>query len=299
MYPQYPYYGYKEEVKRVPIAFPPQHQSVHPGLEYLMVPRPISEDPNYRSSYKLQNKVAIITGGDSGIGRAIAIAFAKEGADITNVYLNEHRDASETKQRVESLGRKCLSISADLRKEETSKLVIEKTINTFGKLDILINNAAVQFVQNSILDISSEQLENTFRTNVFSIFHMTKAALPYLKNGSSIINTASIVAFQGEKLLLDYSASKGAVVAFTRSLSSSLVQQGIRVNSVAPGPVWTPFVPSSLSAEQVTEFGLFTPMKRAAQPFELAPAYVYLASDDSRYVTGQSIHVNGGVILNT
>ncbi|NDI33979.1 SDR family oxidoreductase [Chengkuizengella sediminis] len=299
MYPQYPYYGYKKEIRRVPITFPPQHQNVHPGLEFLMVPRPISEDPNYRSGYKLHNKVAIITGGDSGIGRAIAIAFAKEGADITIVYLNEHRDAAETKHRVEKLGRKCLAISADLRKEETSKLVIKQTIDTFEKLDILINNAGDVYASNSILDISSEQLEHTFRTNIFSMFYMAKAALPYLKNGSSIINTASIVAFQGGKNSIDYSASKGAVVAFTRSLSSSLVQQGIRVNSVAPGPIWTPLIPSAFSAEQVTEYGLSSPMNRAGQPFELAPAYVYLASDDSRYVTGQSIHVNGGNILNT
>ncbi|WP_214482873.1 SDR family oxidoreductase [Bacillus sp. SM2101] len=299
MYPQYPYYGFKQVTQQVPIAFPPQHQEVHPGLEYEMIPRPISEDPHYRSGNKLHNKVAIITGGDSGIGRATAIAFAKEGANITIVYLNEHQDAAETRERVESLGGKCLVISADLRKEETSQQVVKKTIETFGKLDILINNAAVQYVQSSILDISSEQLENTFRTNVFAIFYMTKAALPYLKNGSSIINTASITAFQGQKFLIDYSATKGAVTTFTRSLSLSLVEHGIRVNNVAPGPIWTPLIPSSFSAEQVTQFGLETPMKRAGQPFELAPAFVYLASDDSRYVTGQTIHVNGGVILNT
>ncbi|NDI33981.1 SDR family oxidoreductase [Chengkuizengella sediminis] len=299
MYPQYPYYGYKEEVKRVPISFPPQHQNFRPGLEYIMVPRPISENPSYQSGDKLYNKVAIITGGDSGIGRATAIVFAKEGANIAIVYLNEHRDAAETKQRVENLGRQCLTISGDLRKEDTSQQVIKQTIDKFGKLDILVNNVGTGYITHNILDISSEQLEEIFSTNIFSFFHMTKAALPYLKSGSSIINTSSIANFQGYEFSIDYAASKGAIVTFTRSLSLSLIQQGIRVNNVAPGPVWTPLIPSSYSAEQASEHGVNTPMKRAAQPFELAPAYVYLASDDSRYVSGQTIHVNGGVILNT
>lgn len=290
MYPIYPYIG---------LTFPPQHQSRQPGIEYIMNPRPIYNNPGYRGSEKLLNKVAVITGGDSGIGRATAVAFAKEGADVAIVYLYERTDALETKAAVESLGRRCLNIEGDIRREEFCKEAIQKTVQYFNRLDILVNNAGVQYPQDSILDISKEQLEDTFRTNIFSFFYMTKAALPNMKCGSCIINTTSITAYEGEKTLIDYSSTKGAIVSFTRSLSKSLVDKGTRVNAVAPGPVWTPLIPSSFSAERVKTFGADNPMKRAAQPFELAPAYVFLASDDSAYVTGQTIHVNGGKMVTT
>lgn len=297
MIPVYPYYSYKTECNTVPLSFPPQHQERQPGLEYLMVPRPISENPAYRGSQKLVDKVAIITGGDSGIGRATAIAFAKEGANVVIPYLYETEDAEETRQRVQQLGRECLPIKCDLRDEHASAEVVRQTIGTFGRLDVLVNNCGVQFPQQSILDISAQQLEDTFRTNIFSYFYMTKAALPHLCQGSSIINTASVTAYAGEKTLIDYSSTKGAIVSFTRSLSLNLVEQGIRVNAVAPGPIWTPLIVSSYSAERVSTFGTDTPMKRAGQPFELAPTYVYLASDDSSYVTGQVLHVNGGTMV--
>jgi NAD(P)-dependent dehydrogenase (short-subunit alcohol dehydrogenase family) len=270
-----------------------------PGIESLMIPQPIFDNPSYRGSGKLSGKIAIITGGDSGIGRAVAVAFAKEGADVAIVYLYERSDAIVTKQVIEQLGHKCLLIEGDLRNEQFSGFVVERTLAQFGRIDILINNAGVQYPQNSILDITAEQLEDTFRTNIFSFFYMTKAALPYMKAGSTIINTTSVTAYRGNKQLIDYSSSKGAIVTFTRSLSQSLIEQGIRVNAVAPGPVWTPLIPSSFSAEEVTTFGLDVPMERAAQPFELAPAYVYLASDDSSYVTGQVIHVNGGAMVSS
>ncbi|USG64344.1 SDR family oxidoreductase [Brevibacillus ruminantium] len=299
MIPMYPYYSSRFECEILPITFPPQHQDRQPGLEYLMVPRPISENPSYQGSGKLQDKVAIITGGDSGIGRAVSITFAKEGADVVIVYLYEHEDAEETRQRVEALGRRCLAIAGDLRYPETSAEVVDHTLERLGPPDILVNNCGVQFPQDSILDISNEQLEDTFRTNLFSFFYMTKAALPHMDSGSSIINTASVTAYAGAKNLIDYSSTKGGIVSFTRSLSLSLVSQGIRVNAVAPGPIWTPLIPSSYSAEYVSTFGLKTPMKRAGQPFELAPAYVYLASDDSSFVSGQVLHVNGGIMTSS
>lgn len=293
----YPYLGHITECKRVPITFPPQHQPVQPGLEYLMFPRPIFNDPDYTGSGKLKDKVALITGGDSGIGRAVSLAFAKEGADIVIVYLNEHIDARETKSLVEAQGRKCILIAGDLRKESFCKKIVKDTLCAFGHLDILVNNAGVQFPQVSLEDITSEQLEDTFRTNIFPMFYVTKAALPHLKKGSTIINTASVTAYRGAELLIDYSATKGAIVSFTRSLALSLVSKGIRVNGVAPGPTWTPLQPASYPAEYIAFFGSNTPMKRAAQPAELAPAYVYLSSDDSTYVTGQILHVDGGSFL--
>ncbi|GAE34512.1 SDR family oxidoreductase [Halalkalibacter akibai] len=294
MYPYYPYYNKETKCEEQPIAFPAQEQDRQPGLEYVMKPLPISENPNYKAAGKLKDKVAIITGGDSGIGRATAIAFAKEGADVVIVYLDEHRDAEATKQRVEQLGSKCVTIPIDLRKEQASTTVVKQTIETFGRIDILVNNHAVQFVQESILDISSEQLMNTFNTNVFSYFHMIKAALPFMEAGDSIINNSSITAFRGHERLIDYSATKGAITTLTRSLALSLAEKEIRVNAVAPGPIWTPLIPASFPAKDVEVFGTDTPMKRAGQPFELAPTFVYLASDDSRYVTGQTLHVNGG-----
>jgi NAD(P)-dependent dehydrogenase (short-subunit alcohol dehydrogenase family) len=285
--------------KKSNLVFPPQHQNQQPGLESEMNPRPTSIDSNYKSSEKLKNKVAIITGGDSGIGKAVAIYFAKEGADIAISYLNEHQDAEETKTLIEKEGQKCLLFPGDIGTETVCDEMVQKVIKEWGKIDILVNNAAEQHPQKSLLDITSEQLEKTFRTNIFSYFYMTKAALPYLYKGASIINTTSITAYEGNEQLLDYSATKGAVVTFTRSLSASLVKQGIRVNGVAPGPIWTPLIPSTFPAEQVAEFGSTTPMGRAGQPYELAPSYVFLASDDSSYISGQIIHVNGGTVVNS
>jgi len=296
MYPQYPYFGMEEQCEDVPITFPPQHQNRQPGMEYLLKPRPISENLQSLGSDKLRSKVAIITGGDSGIGRAVAYAFAKEGADIVIAYLNEHRDAAETKERINEIGQHCILLPGDLCNECQSYHVVEETMKCFGHLDILVNNHGVQFPQTTILNISVEQLETTFRTNIFAFFYMIKAALPYMCPHSSIINTTSITAYQGQKDLIDYSATKGAIVSLTRSLSLSLEREQIRVNAVAPGPIWTPLNPSSYPAEHIKYFGADTPMKRAGQPFEVAPAYVYLASDDSRYVSGQVLHVNGGTI---
>ena len=300
LYPIYKSLGVKEECNEVKLLFPPLHQDFHPGFEYLMQPRPISHNPYYKGSCKLKDKVAIITGGDSGIGRAVAYLFAQEGADVVIQYLCEHEDANETKNNIECLGRKCLLIPGDLKDEEMSKVVVEKTIEQFGKIDILVNNHAVQYVQRSILDITAEQLDTTFRTNIYAYFFMTKAALPYLKKGSVIINTTSVTAYEGNKDLIDYSSTKGAITTFTRSLSQSLISQGIRVNGVAPGPIWTPLTVSSFSAEEVVTFGSGTskvPMNRAGQPFEIATSYVFLASDDSSYMSGQILHPNGGTIV--
>ncbi len=294
-YPVYPYIAMERREVMQPIAFPPQHQTP-PGLEYLMNPRPIFDYPGYTGSKKLVGRVALITGGDSGIGRAVAAAFAKEGANLAIVYLNEHCDAEETKRYVERLGAYCLLLPGDLRDSSTSKSAVDSTIGRYGHLDIIVNNAAVQPYTKSIMDVSDKQLENTFRTNVYPLFYMTKAALSHLKCGSSIINTASRVAYEGEPKVIDYSATKGAIVSFTRTMAMSLVKQGIRVNAVAPGPTWTPLSVSTYPAEQVAVLRTDIPMGRAAQPFEIAPAYVYLASNDSVYVTGQIVHINGGKI---
>lgn len=300
MYPVYKNIDTRENCEVVKVNFPPQHQNCHPGMEYFMNPRPISENANYKGSDKLKDRVAIITGGDSGIGRAVAYAFAKEGANIVIAYLNEDEDAKETCEHVKSLGRKCIAVRGDLQKEENCKLVITKAIEEFDKIDVLVNNHAVQYIQQSILDIDEEQLEKTFRTNIFSFFYLVKAALPHLKANSSIINTTSVTAFKGEELLIDYSATKGAILAFTRSLSQSLVEEKIRVNAVAPGPIWTPLIVSSFDAEEVETFGSLrskVPMDRAGQPYEVASSYVFLASDDSSYMTGQVLHVNGGNVI--
>ncbi|NUK28712.1 SDR family oxidoreductase [Parageobacillus sp. VR-IP] len=279
-------------------TLPPQHQDRQPGLQTEMNPQPVSISETYKGSGKLQNKVAIISGGDSGIGRAVAIHFAKEGADVAIIYLNEHEDAEETKRLVEQEGKTCLLIAGDVGDENFCKQAVKQTIDQFGKLDIVVNNAAEQHPQNSLLHITAQQLEKTFRTNVFGYFYLTKAALPYLQKGSAIINTASITAYEGNEQLIDYSATKGAIVAFTRSLAKSLVGQGIRVNGVAPGPIWTPLIPSTFTSDQVATFGSNTPMKRPGQPSEVAPSYVFLASEESSYITGQMIHVNGGKIVN-
>jgi NAD(P)-dependent dehydrogenase (short-subunit alcohol dehydrogenase family) len=277
---------------------PAQHQTQQPGLESEMLPQPDSTLENYEGSDKLRSAVAIVTGGDSGIGRAIAIAFAKEGADIVIAYFNEHKDANDTKQEVERCGRKCILIDGDVGNESFCKNIIETTISFFGRLDILVNNAAEQHVCDTILDISGEQLEKTFRTNIYSMFYMVKAALPHLKKNARIINTASVTAYKGSAHLLDYSATKGAIVTFTRSLSQQLIGREIYVNAVAPGPIWTPLIPSTFSSDEVTNFGKKTPMERPGQPDEVAPCYVFLASQDCSYMTGQVLHPNGGEIIN-
>jgi len=277
---------------------PKQEQPEQPGREYKMKPRPKAEDEKHRGSGKLQNKVALITGGDSGIGRAVAIAFAKEGANISVVYLEEHKDAKETQRLVEEHGRRCLLIPGDVGKEKFCRKAIDETVRRLGKLDILVNNAAEQHPQDSIEDITEKQLERTFRTNVFAYFFFAKAALRHLNKGGTIINTASVTAYKGSPQLLDYSSTKGAEVAFTRSLSMSLAEKGIRVNAVAPGPIWTPLIPSTFPGEKVETFGSDVPMKRAGQPEEVAPCYVFLASDDSSYMSGQILHPNGGTVVN-
>jgi NAD(P)-dependent dehydrogenase (short-subunit alcohol dehydrogenase family) len=277
---------------------PAQHQRRRPGIESVMRPKPSAEDPAYRGSGKLRGKVALITGGDSGIGRAVAIAYAKEGADVAIVYLNEHGDARETKRQVEEEGRRCLTIAGDIGVERACQRAVRETLKMFRRLDILVNNAAEQRVKEGIGDITRAQLERTFRTNVFSFFYMTKAALKHFKQGGAIINTTSVTAYRGSPHLIDYAATKGAIVAFTRSLSTALIDKGIRVNGVAPGPVWTPLIPSTFSAQDVKTFGSDVPMKRAGQPDEIAPSFVFLASNDSSYIAGQILHPNGGEIVN-
>lgn len=277
---------------------PEQQQEQQPGLETEMRPQPRAEDEKYRPAGKLVGRVALITGGDSGIGRAVAIAFAKEGADVAIVYLNEHEDARRTLDRIEQLNRRGLSIAGDIGDEEFCRKAVERTVEAFGRLDILVNNAAEQHVRQDIREISAEQLERTFRTNIFSQFFMTKAALDHLKDGAAIINTTSVTAYRGSGHLIDYAATKGAIVAFTRSLSQALAEKSIRVNAVAPGPVWTPLIPASFDAEKVAQFGSDVLLGRAAEPEEIAPSYVFLACDDASYMTGQVLHPNGGEVVN-
>ncbi|MBI3862351.1 MAG: SDR family oxidoreductase [Planctomycetia bacterium] len=277
---------------------PPQHQFRSPGLETEMDPKPRSDMHNYVGSEKLHGKVALVTGGDSGIGRAVCVAFAKEGADIAIAYLDEHDDARETQRLVELEGRKCMLMPGDLGIEQTCEAVVAGTVTKLGKLDILVNNAGEQHPQNSIADISREQLEKTFRTNVFAYFFMAREALKHLKEGGVIINSTSVTAYRGSPHLLDYSATKGAIVAFTRSLALQVVKQGVRVNGVAPGPVWTPLISSTFEANEVATFGSDVPMERAGEPEEIAPSYVFLASNDSSFMTGQVLHPNGGEVIN-
>ncbi len=276
----------------------PKQEQRRPGLEEKMNPIPKTEPINYPKGGKLKNKVTLITGGDSGIGKAVALLFAKEGADIVIAYLSETKDAKETKKEVESYGVNCKIIKADLSKENQCKRIIEQTVKSFGKIDILINNAALHWESESIEEISTDQLFKTFQNNFFSYFWTTKYALKHLKKGSSIINTASVTAYRGSPELIDYASTKGAIISFTRSLSANLVEKGIRVNAVAPGPIWTPLIPSSFDPKKNSEFGSDSPMKRAGMPNEVEPSFLFLACEDSSYISGQVLHPNGGEIIN-
>jgi NAD(P)-dependent dehydrogenase (short-subunit alcohol dehydrogenase family) len=275
---------------------PPQKQDRQPGRETEMRPQP-EFCPKFPGVGKLKDKVALITGGDSGIGRAVAIAMAREGAKITIVYLEEHKDAEETVRLVGEEGGEAIKFAGDIGDEEFCNQVVDDTVKTFGRLDILVNNAAEQHEVDDPLDLTAEQIERTFRTNVFSFFFLTKAALRHMNKGASILNTTSITAFQGHKTLLDYSATKGAIVAMTRSLSEALIDKGIRVNAVAPGPIWTPLIPASFDEEKTAKHGSSAPMERAGQPNEVAPCYVFLASEEASYISGQVLHPNGGTVV--
>ena len=287
-------YGYGYKCNKYKVQFPPQHQDVQPGMEYLMKPRPIFDNPNYKGSDKLKDKVAIITGGDSGIGRAVAISYVKEGAKVVLGYLNEERDAKETEEYIKALGGTCYLVKGDVKNRKFCEYLVEETMRKFGKIDILVNNAGVQYQQKSLLDISDEQFDYTMKTNMYSIFYLTKNALKYMCPGASIINVSSITTFYGEPELIDYVTSKGAIVGFTRALSTNLADKKIRVNAVAPGYFWTALQPACWEAEKIPTLGADAPMKRAGQTYEIAPLFVYLASDDSSYVTGQVMHINGG-----
>jgi NAD(P)-dependent dehydrogenase (short-subunit alcohol dehydrogenase family) len=277
---------------------PPQRQS-QPGIEQEMTPEPDSTQPQHQGSGKLAGKVALITGGDSGIGRAVAVLFAREGADVAIGHLaEEDTDATETVKLVEAEGRRCLTLPGDVGDEAFCQEAVARTVRELGRLDVLVNNAAEQHTTQSISELSAEQLERTFRTNIFAMFFLTKAALPHLGEGSSIVNTTSVTAYQGNPSLLDYSSTKGAIVAFTRSLSQQLIDDGIRVNAVAPGPIWTPLIPATMPEEKVASFGKDVPMGRPGQPEEVAPCYLFLASDDASYMAGQVLHPNGGNVVN-
>ena len=276
---------------------PPQAQARQPGVESKMHPRPESEARRYKAAGKLEGKVALISGGDSGIGKSVAIHFAKEGADVAILYLEETDNALRTKKLVEKEGRKCILIEGDVGDRPFCDSAVKQTVKELGKLDILVNNAAEQHMAKDFADITPEQLERTFRTNIFGMFHLTQAALRHLKKSSAIVNTTSITAFRGSPVLVDYASTKGAILAFTRALAMQLVEKGIRVNAVAPGPIWTPLIPASFDPKKVSEFGTDTPMKRPGQPDEVAPCYVFLASEDASYITGQVLHPNGGEIV--
>lgn len=277
---------------------PAQTQEKQPGIESEMEPKPI-QPFEYKGSGKLKDRVALITGGDSGIGRAVAIAYAKEGAHVAVNYLEEHSDAEETKRLVEAEGVRCLLLPGDVSKEDTCKELIEKTVSELGELNILVNNAAIQFPTEDIQDITEEQWDKTFRTNIYSHFFMCKHAVPHLKQGDAIISTTSINPYKGNPQLMDYTATKGAIVGFVRSLAQSLAKKGIRVNMVAPGPIWTPLIPATMDEETVEEFGTSTPLGRPGQPADHAGAYVLLASDEGAYITGQCIHINGGMLMSS
>jgi NAD(P)-dependent dehydrogenase (short-subunit alcohol dehydrogenase family) len=274
-------------------TLPPQHQDRQPGRESAMTPKPDYE-PRFRGSGRLEGKVALITGGDSGIGRAVAVLFAREGADVAIVYLDEGEDAKEAARLVEGEGRRCVAIAGDVGRPEFCAKAVETTMSELGRLDVLVNNAAEQHPQKDMADISPEQIDRTFRTNIYGFFFMTQAALPHLKKGASIVNTTSVTAYRGSPDLLDYSATKGAIVAFTRSLAQKLVKDGIRVNGVAPGPIWTPLIPSTFPEDKVKSFGANTPMQRPGQPNEVASCFLFLACEDASYITGSVLHPNGG-----
>jgi NAD(P)-dependent dehydrogenase (short-subunit alcohol dehydrogenase family) len=277
---------------------PPQKLSTRPGKEAEMRPRPKVARPDYKGSGKLEGKAALITGGDSGIGRAVAVLYAREGADVMITYLNEHKDAEETRRLVEAENRRCITFAGDVGKEQLCQKAVRKLVEQFGRLDILVNNAAEQHPQEDIADITGQQLQRTFATNIFSYFYFAKAALQHMKEGAAIINTTSVTAYRGSPQLLDYASTKGAIVAFTRSLAKALAERGIRVNGVAPGPIWTPLIPSTFDEEKVESFGTDVPLKRAGEPMEVAPSFVFLASNDSIYMTGQVLHPNGGEVVN-
>lgn len=279
-------------------TLPPQQQDQRPGHESDMTPRPVYFSDSYKPAGKLKGKVAIITGADSGIGRAVAIHYAKEGANVVLVYLEEHEDARLTMQEVEKAGVHTMLYAGDIADKDQCARVVSDTIDKFGRIDILVNNAGEQHPQSSLEDISDEQWDRTFQTNIVAMFRLTKAALAHMKEGACIINTTSVTAYKGNPLLIDYSSSKGAIVGFTRSSAIHLAERGIRVNGVAPGPIWTPLIPSTFDEETVKTFGADTPLKRPGQPYELGPAFVYLACDDSSYMTGQVLHINGGSIIN-
>lgn len=278
---------------------PPQHQNQQPGDEHAMQPTPEYIRESYRGADKLLDKIAIITGGDSGIGRAVAVHYAREGADSVIVHLKEPKDAEDTKRLVEAEGRRCLVLQGDVAEPAFCRDIVERTLQAFGKFNVVVHNAAEQYDWDDVTDIPDDQLLRTFQTNVFSHFYLTKAALPHLNNGDTIISTSSINAFKGNDTLIDYTATKGAIQGFVRSMAMSLMDRGIRVNAVAPGPIWTPLIPASFDEEKVANFGGQVPMKRPGQPSEIGPAYVYLASEESSYMSGQTLHLNGGVILNT
>lgn len=295
------YYKYegKEGWKctRYKIMAPEQSQEIQPGLEYAMNPRPIFDNPNYKGSCKLKDKIAIITGGDSGLGRAAAIAFVKEGAKVVIPFYDEKTDALETKAYIEKLGGECLLLAGDIADKCFCKKIVEETLNKFGKIDILVNNAGVQYQQDCLENISDEQFDQTMKVNIYGMFYLTKAALPYLKSGASIINLSSVTTFYGDPQLIDYVTTKGAIVGFTRALARNLALKNIRVNAIAPGFFWTPLQPACWVAEKIPSLGSDAAMARGAMPYELAPTFVFLASDDSSYVTGQVIHNNGGQVM--
>ncbi len=295
------YYTYGEKIgvkcSKYKIEAPAQEQDEQPGMEYLMTPRPIFDNPNYKGSGKLKGKVAIITGGDSGLGRAAAIAFVKEGAKVVIPYYNEDIDANETKEYIEKLGGECLLLRGDISEKEFSKKIVKETLNKFGKIDILVNNAGVQYQQDELGSISDEQFDWTMKVNVYGMFYLTREVLPYLTSGSSIINLTSVTTFYGEPQLIDYVTTKGAIVGFTRALARNLALKNIRVNAIAPGYFWTPLQPACWVAEKIPSLGADAAMARMAMPYELAPTFVFLASNDSSYVTGQVIHNNGGQVM--
>lgn len=295
------FYNYYDDIGiksiKYQIMAPEQEQSDQPGMEYLMNPRPIFDNPNYKGSGKLKDKVAIITGGDSGLGRAAAIAFIKEGAKVVIPYYDEHQDAMETKQYIESLGGECLLLSGDISDRNFCKTIVTSTLEKFGKIDILINNAGVQYQQDKLENISDEQFDWTMKVNVYGMFYLTKEALPYMCSGSSIINLSSITTFYGDPQLIDYVTTKGAIVGFTRALARNLALKNIRVNAIAPGFFWTPLQPACWQKEKIPSLGADAAMARGAMPYELAPTFVFLASDDSSYVTGQVLHNNGGQVM--